>query len=64
MSAAQDKMRSRIMALASRKIADLDKELKEVGCPYSSNDHRSLVWIEGFRAGISDGEKIARELFR
>lgn len=33
----------------------IEVDLKEIGCPYSALDERTLVWLDGYRAGESSG---------
>lgn len=36
--------------------------LKQIGCPYTIPDLRIRVWLDGYRAGLKGGEKIAKEV--
>jgi hypothetical protein len=40
---------------------EVQGDLHDLGCPYPAHDPRSLVWIEGFKAGMDHGGEIARQ---
>jgi hypothetical protein len=31
---------------------DLDKQLREMGCPYEASDYRATVWLDGYQACV------------
>lgn len=33
----------------------IEVDLKEIGCPYPSDDARTLIWIEAYFRGQRDG---------
>lgn len=37
-------------------MADLDKELADLGCPYEASDHRAPIWLNGYQAGLNSTE--------
>jgi hypothetical protein len=32
-------------------VKEIEVDLKEIGCPYPAEDERTLVWLDGYRAG-------------
>lgn len=33
----------------------IEVDLKEIGCPYPAEDARTLIWLDGYRKGHSEG---------
>lgn len=38
----------------------IEVDLKEFGCPYEPADPRTIIWIEGYRAGHRSGSDMAK----
>jgi hypothetical protein len=34
---------------------DLDRQLRDLGCPYEASDYRARLWLEGYKAGFNAG---------
>lgn len=45
----------------------IEVDLKEIGCPYAADDARTLIWLDGYRAGehrgMDAGAKVVSEAY-
>lgn len=41
----------------------LDKQLAEIGCPYTADDYRARIWLDGYQAAVKqEADKLRREI--